>query len=35
MKDIMNKAKFTGQEYNDFLKQQAKEKKAGKKSAKK
>lgn len=35
MKDIMKKAKFTGQEYNDFLKQQAKEKKAGKKSAKK
>ena len=35
MKDIMKKAKFTGQEYDEFLKQQAKEKKAGKKSAKK
>ena len=35
MKDIMKKDKFTGQEYDEFLKQQAKEKKAGKKSAKK
>ena len=35
MKDIMKKAKFTGQEYDEFLKQQAKEKKAGKKATKK
>lgn len=35
MKDIMKKAKFTGQEYDEFLKQQAKEKKAGKKASKK
>ena len=36
MKDIMKKAKFTGQEYDEFLKQQAKDKaKAGKKASKK
>lgn len=36
MKDIMKKAKFTGNEYNEFLQQQSKNKsKAGKKSSKK
>ena len=36
MKDIMKKAKFTGQEYDEFLKQQAKDKaKSGKKASKK
>lgn len=36
MKDLMKKAKFTGQEYSEFLKQQAKDKaKAGKKASKK
>lgn len=36
MKDLMKKAKFTGQEYNEFLQKQAKDKaKSGKKASKK
>ena len=36
LKDIMKKAKFTGQEYNEFLQKQAKDKdKSGKKASKK
>lgn len=35
MKDIMKKAKFTGQEYSEFLQQQSKEKSKSKKAPKK
>lgn len=35
MKDIMKKAKFTGQEYSEFLQQQTKEKSKSKKASKK